>query len=187
VFGGSFEGLGNATIPNRKDGQVINLSTAELLSGGTNTTAGFNNPQNIVCKENGQDGPNNTWLLSENEPGFWQATMRFGYNPTKLRLWNTHQDGRGTKTFRFTALPIDGIMNFTYTDPSTGENKTCDATCPLSNDPSEKYRDFRFVNTVGMNAFRIDISDWYGQGGGLDGIELFENGTRLRPYVLPSI
>jgi len=176
VFGGSFTGLGNVTTPSRKDGQVINLSTAKLTTSGTTTTAGFSDPKNIVCKVDGQDGPGNTWLLSDNEPGFWRAEMRFGYIPTKLRVWNTHQNGRGTKTFRFTAQPIDGIMNFTYTDPSSGKNKTCDARCPLSNDPSEKFRDFKFVNPVGMSAFRIDISDWYGKGGGLDGIELFEDG-----------
>jgi hypothetical protein len=176
VFGGSFSGLGNATTPTRKDGQIINLSTAKLSTGGTTTTAGFKNPKNVVCKVDGQDGPGNTWLLADDAPGFWQANMRFGYIPTKLRVWNTHQDGRGTKTFRFTAQPINGIMNFTYTDPVSGDLKTCDARCPLSNDPNEKFRDFKFVNPVGMNGFRIDISEWYGKGGGFDGIELFEDG-----------
>jgi hypothetical protein len=38
-----------------------------------------------------------------------------------------------------------------------------------------EYQDFHFVNVIGMNGFQIDISAWYGSGGGLDGIELFEN------------
>lgn len=176
IFAGSFTGLGNTTRPTRKDQQVINLSSANVTSGSTTTVDGFNDPHNIVCKTNGRDGPGTTWLLENDSPGFWRADFDFGFEPTKLRIWNTHQDGRGTETFRFTAFPINGIMNFSYVDPVTGKNATCDARCPLSNSTSEQYRDFHFVNTVGMSAFQIDISAWYGQGGGLDGVELFQDG-----------
>jgi hypothetical protein len=116
--------------------------------------------------------------LADNTPGFWQASFGFGFQPSKLRLYNTKQDGRGTKTWRYTALPINGIMNFTYITP-TGETTHCDARCPLP-EGNVTYQDFHFVNTVGMNSFRIDISDWYGSGGGLSGIELFENGMSNR-------
>ena len=180
IFGGSFTGLGNSTTtttPNQKDQQIINISSANITAVGTTTSDGFNNASNIVCKTGGQDGPSNTWLLDDDTPGSWTATMNFGYEPSLLRIWNTHQDGRGTKTFRFTAIPLNGIMNFTYTDPDTGEDGLfCDARCPLSSNKSVPYQDFHFYNTVGMSAFRIDISDWYGQGGGLDGVELFQNG-----------
>ncbi|KAL9125793.1 MAG: hypothetical protein Q9217_005061 [Psora testacea] len=179
IFGGSFTGIGNKTAPAKKDQQVINVSSANLTSGGTSTTAGFNNESNIVCKTSGKDGAGNTWLLQDNTPGFWRADMNFGYEPSLLRIWNTHHQGRGTKTFRFTAIPLNGIMNFTFTDPETGKDAYCDARCPLSSNPSIPYQDFRFFNTVGMSAFRIDISDWYGQGGGLNGIELFQNGVLL--------
>lgn len=179
IFGGSFTGLGNSTTitPNEPDQQIINIGTANITAGGTTTTPGFNNASNIVCKTSGQDGAGNTWLLADNTPGFWEASMNFGYEPSLLRIWNTHQDGRGTQTFRFTALPLNGIMNFTYTDPDTGEEGLfCDARCPLTANTSVPYQDFRFYNTVGMSAFRIDISAWYGAGGGFDGIELFQNG-----------
>ena len=187
IFGGSFTGLGNSTTttPNQKDQQIINISTANITAVGTATAAGFNNASNIVCKTSGQDGSDNTWLLQDDTPGSWTAAMNFGYEPSLLRIWNTHQDGRGTKTFRFTAIPLNGIMNFTYTDPDTGEEGLyCDARCPLSSNKSVPYQDFRFCNTVGMSSFRIDISDWYGKGGGLDGVELFQNG-KLRPYFEP--
>ena len=180
IFGGSFSGIGNTTVAigNKTDQQqIINISTANITAGSSTSTKGFENPTNIVCKTNGQDGAGNTWLLEDNSPGFWRADMNFGYQPKKLRIWNTHQDGRGTKTFRYTAMPINGIMNFTYTDPSTGQTAYCDARCPLSSDPSVKFQDFTFFNNVGMNGFRIDISEWYGSGGGLDGIELFQDGT----------
>ncbi|KAL6715923.1 hypothetical protein ACLMJK_006884 [Lecanora helva] len=178
IYGGSFTGLGNTTdtTPNQKDQQIINISSANITAVGTTDTDGFNNASNIVCKTNGQDGPGNTWLLEDDSPGSWTASMAFGYEPSLLRIWNTHQDGRGTKTFRFTAIPLNGIMNFTYTDPDSGqENQYCDARCPLSANKNVPYQDFHFWNTVGMNAFRIDISEWYGEGGGLDGIELFQN------------
>ncbi|KAI4122633.1 MAG: hypothetical protein LQ338_005697 [Usnochroma carphineum] len=188
IFGGTFTGLGNTTAPRKKDQQIINTSSANISSGSTTDTAGFNDPKNIVCKTSGQDGPGNTWLLKDKTPGFWRADMNFGFQPTKLRLWNTHQDGRGTKTFRFTAFPINGIMNFTYIDPTTNEKTPCDASgarCPLSDNASLPHQDFTFVNDVGMSAFQIDISDWYGDGGGLDGIELFQDD--IYAYAVPDL
>jgi len=175
IFGGVFTGLGNASAPATPNQQVINISSGNITSGSTTTTAGFNDPTNILCKTNGTDGPGNTWLLADNTPGYWRADFEFGFEPTMLRLWNTHQDGRGTKTWRYTAYPIDGIMNFTYIDPVTGLNSSCTSECPLSSNTSIPYQEFYFVNVIGMDGFQIDISAWYGNGGGLDGIELFEN------------
>ena len=175
IFGGEFTALGNATGPSEPDQQQINLAGATFTSGASATTAGFSDPKNIVCKSDGADGAGNTWLLADDTPGFFDAEFGFGFEPSKLRLWNTHLDGRGTKTWRYTAHPIDGIMNFTYIDPATGNNASCSSQCPLSSDPSVPFQDFHFVNVVGMNGFRVDISDWYGNGGGLDGIALFEN------------
>jgi hypothetical protein len=175
IFGGSFSGLGNATGPNLPDQQVINISGANITAGSSSTTDGFSDPKNIVCKTGGVDGSGDTWLLADKTPGFWDAQFGFGFQPTKLRLWNTHQDGRGTKTWRFTAHPINGIMNFTYIDPATGQNASCSSECPLSSNTSVPFQDFRFVNVIGMSGFRVDISDFFGNGGGLNGIELFEN------------
>lgn len=175
IFGGSFTGLGNASAPSNPDEQIINISSGNITSGSSTTAAGFSDPKIILCKTNGTDGPGNTWLLADNSPGFWEAKFDFGFVPTKLRLWNTRQDGRGTKTWRFTVLPDQGIMNLTYVDPVTGANASCTNQCPLSNNASILYQDFHFVNLIGMSGFRIDISEWYGSGGGLDGIELFEN------------
>lgn len=175
VFGGSFTALGNATGFSLPDQQIINISGANITSTASTTTAGFSDPNNIVCKTSGIDGAGNTWLLADDAPGAWKASFGFGFEPTKLRLWNTHESGRGTKTWRYTAFPINGIMNFTYTDPATGQNSSCTSECPLSSDTNVKFQDFYFVNVIGMNGIQIDISDWYGQGGGLNGIELFQN------------
>ena len=175
VFGGSFSGLGNATTPTQRDGQVINLATAQVSSGSTTSTPGFDDPRTIVCPSNGTNTSSSTWLLADDSPGYWQANMSFGYQPTKLRIWNTNHGGRGTKTFHFTALPINGIMNLTYIDPATGNTASCDAECPLPQKSNNSYNDFHFANLVGMDAFRIDISEWFGAGAGLEGIELFQD------------
>lgn len=170
IFGGSFSGLGNTTTPERKDEQVVNLQTAQISA---SASAASSDPRNIICPANRTgDQP---WLLPDNTPGFWRASLGFGFQPTKLRLYNTNEGGKGTRIFRFTAYPINGIMNFTYTDPETGAEAACDARCPLPQDPSLPYQEFHFVNLVGMNGFQIDISEWYGSGGGLAGIELFQD------------
>ncbi|KAK8049476.1 Polarized growth protein rax2 [Apiospora phragmitis] len=175
VFGGRFTGLGNTSTPSQPDEQAINLSTATISANQGTTAAGFSDPKNIVCKTGGTNGAGNTWLLADNTPGSWSAKFRYGFQPTKLRLWNTHQDGRGVKTWRYTALPINGIMNFTYVDPKTNQNISCTSECPLSDDPSVEFQDFHFVNNVGQDEFRIDVSEWYGKGGGLNGIELLQD------------
>ncbi|KAL8862849.1 MAG: hypothetical protein Q9178_000791 [Gyalolechia marmorata] len=188
IFGGTFTGLGNITSPQKKDQQIINLSSARISGGSTTEENGFNDPENIVCKTSGQDQPGSTWLLEDRTSGFWRADLNFGFEPTKLRLWNTHLNGRGTKTFRFTALPLNGIMNMTYIDPATGKKSPCDADgarCPLSDNISLPFQDFEFVNRVGMSAFQIDISDWYGDGAGLNGIELFQDD--IYAYAVPEL
>lgn len=179
IFGGSFTGLGNTMTPMMKDQQLINLSTANITANFSSSRSGFDDPKNIICTTQGQEGSGSTWLIKDQSAGSWQADFQFGFEPTLLRVRNTHLEGRGTKTFRFTALPIDGIMNFTYKDPSSGEDAQCDARCPLSNDPKVPFQDFHFVNTVGMSSFRIDVSDWYGDGAGLNGVELFQDGTEI--------
>ncbi|KAL8984047.1 MAG: hypothetical protein Q9205_001891 [Flavoplaca limonia] len=188
IFGGTFTGLGNTTAPVKEDQQIVNLASANITSGSTTEEDGFNEPNSIVCPTPGQDEAGSTWLLEDRTPGFWRADLNFGFQPTKLRLWNTHQNGRGTKTFRFTALPLNGIMNMTYNDPATGKKTPCDADgarCPLSDNTSLPYQDFEFYNIVGMSAFQIDISDWYGDGAGLNGIELFQDD--IYAYAVPDL
>ena len=190
VWGGAFSGLGNmsvATMSDPHDFQVVNLVTANVTGQATSSTDGFNDPKNVVCKASGQDGPGNTWLLQDQTPGHWQANFNFGFEPAKIRIWNTRQDGRGTKTWRFSNNPdqIKSILRLRYTDPVTKQEAECDQTCPLSNDPSVKFQDFYFVNGIVMNSFRIDISDWYGKGGGLDGVEIFQ--TAILSYAVSAL
>ena len=181
LWGGSFTGLGNMSTPTAENQQLINLQTANISATGSTSRDGFSDPRNIVCKTSGQDGPGNTWLAQDRAAGSWKADFNFGFEPTKIRLWNTHQDGRGTKTWRFTNNP-NSILRFYFQDPdNNNKNSTCDQTCPLSNRTDIDFQDFYFVNTIGMNSFSIEISDWWGDGAGLDGVELFENGKESLP------
>jgi hypothetical protein len=178
IFGGEFTGVGsgNATVASENATQIIPIGSANITAQTSSGQPGFTNPKAIACKTDFAAGGNDqTWLLADNAPGFWKADFGFGFEPTRLKLYNTDTDGRGTKTWRFTALPDGGIMNMTYTDPSNGRQAFCDARCPLPQG-NKTAQEFTFVNVVGMNSFRIDISDWYGSGGGLNGIQLFQDG-----------
>lgn len=177
VFGGDFNGLGgNATVAPENSTQIIPLGSANISAQTSSGIPGFTDPAKIACKADfTTQGADQTWLLSDNSPGFWKAEFGYGFEPTSLKMFNTNQDGRGTKTFRFTALPLGGIMNFSYVDPSNGQQAYCDARCPLP-EGNKTAQTFTFVNMVGMNAFRVDISDWWGKGAGLNGIQLSQDG-----------
>ena len=178
IFGGSFDGIGNSTS-SKKNQQIVNLQNATISSDAVSSRSGYSDPRNIICQTSGEDGEGKTWLLEDNSPGFWRADMRFGYNPTKIRIYNTHLEGRGTKTFLLRRLPDNGIMNLTYIDPDTAKDVYCDQDCSLSNSTNEKYREFEFVNSVGMKGFQLEIKSWYGDGAGLNGIQLVQNGTLI--------
>ncbi|BFZ62247.1 hypothetical protein YB2330_003334 [Saitoella coloradoensis] len=176
LFGGSFDATGTGATGSFEDSQAINLVTANVTATGTTALAGFNNASNILCP--GGTGPGLTWLLADDTAGSWTAEASFGFRPTMLRLYNARQANRGTKTFRIIGLPINGIMNMTYTDPTSGDTVACDAFCPLpqvTNDSSVYYTDFHFVNVIGMTGLSIEIQDWYGVGGGLDGLTLYQD------------
>ncbi len=176
IFGGQFNGLGGnvTTIPENST-QVIPIGSANISAQTSSGLPGLTDPKAIACKADfTTQGDNNTWLLADNAPGFWKADFGFGFQPTTLKMFNTNYQGRGTKTFRLIALPLGGIMNFSYVDPSNGQKAYCDATCPLPQG-NTTAQTFNFVNVVGMNSFRIDISEWWGAGAGLNGIQLTQD------------
>lgn len=184
IFGGSFTsvGQGNSSFssgsssgPSPQREQQVNLESANVGSEFASTLPGFGDAKKIVCGD-GSDTPDNTWLLEDNQYGAWTATFRNKFRPSKLRLKNTHYEGRGTKEFRFTALPLTGILELRYVDPATKEVRICESRCPLSDDPSIEWQEFEFVHSIEMDAFRLDISQWYGAGAGLAGIEVLQRG-----------
>lgn len=173
VFGGSFDALGNSSSSSNKR-QILNLQNATITSDADSPLDGYSDPRNIICSTSGEAAKGSTYLLHDYAPGFWRADLGFDFFPTKIRLYNTHMDGRGTKDFLLRALPDNGIMNLTYTDES-GKKASCDASCPLPSSSSSKYREFTMVNPVGMRGLQIEVLDWYGKGAGLNGIEVFQD------------
>ena len=176
LFGGSFDGTGSGDASSSGTTeqigyQVINIGAGNVQADGSSSLSGFSDPTRVICAD-GTDSAGNTWLLADNRTGSWFTSGNFQFRPTKLRLWNTRYEGRGTQTFRFTAQPLEGILNMTYKDPVTGNTEACTSECPLSHDSNIEYQDFTFVNGVDMNGFSIDILQWYGAGGGLNKIEL---------------
>ncbi|KAF9894964.1 hypothetical protein FE257_004587 [Aspergillus nanangensis] len=174
IFGGAFDGIGNSTS-SKKNEQIINLQDATITSDAITSKSGFKDPRNVICQTTGSDGEGKTWLLEDYSPGFWRADMRFEFYPTKVRVYNTHLEGRGTKAFLFRRLPDNGIMNMTYIDPDSGDKVHCDSSCALSDSVDELYRDFTFVNPVGMWGFQFEVLDWYGAGAGLNGLQVYTN------------
>jgi len=174
VFGGRFQGTGTTVAPTVLDAQVVNVGSANVSALASSTQQGFNDPRNIICKNGNETGAGNEWLLPDNSGGIWQAEFGFAFRPSKLRLYNAQVAGYGTRTWRFVTENNSAIMAFTYTNKTTGQQETCSAFCPL--DQGASAQDFYFVNQIGMDSFSIDIQEWYGNGGGLGGIELFQNG-----------
>jgi len=164
LFGGQFDSVGNSSIgATGSNSQIINLQTANITAGGS---ARGSDPRNIACTSSSA-----AWNMS-GSTGSWSADLGFGFRPTKLRLRNSQSRGHGVKTFRFIAQPIGGILNMTYID-SAGQQKACDATCPLQEE--NNFQEFTFVNVIGMGGLTIAVSDSYGGVGGLSGIELYQN------------
>lgn len=159
------------------------LGQTEFQGGPTTDDANFNNPAQILCPQ-GADGPSNSYLFGDNTVG--RLTMRaFRTLPVRaIRIGNTFQDGRGTKTFGIVSIPDNVQLELLYLDPVTLQNVTC-TSCPLFHDPSVPYQDFLISNSPvngGVNGTKIltgiefTASEWYGAGAGLHHLQLLSDG-----------
>ncbi|KAF3911790.1 hypothetical protein AA313_de0207122 [Arthrobotrys entomopaga] len=183
VYGGRFTSLHNDTLlegnKTKITQQFVNLDSASSQISavlGSDVT-GFSDPKNIICSDGTTDKAGSTFLFQDGMPGSWSADLAYTVYPTKLRLFNTHYQGRGLKTFRFVSRPNNGIMNLTSVDPTSNDRFYCDAWCPLSNatNSTVPYQDFEFVNVIPTFGFRIEVIEWFGEGAGLNGLELFQD------------
>lgn len=175
VYGGSFTGLANTSLIGSSTGdnstlfnsQRISFNLANIFGDGT---ASNNNPKSITCPSDNSD-----WVMEPNRVGSWNAIWPFYFNPTVLKLYNLNDGSNGASIFRVRSFPSNGIMNLTYINKTTNTPEYCDAWCPLPQSSKEKFLEFGFVNTIGMNGLQIEILDYYGAYGGLGGVELFQN------------
>lgn len=159
----------------------IDLSSAKITAKGSSNLAGFDDPRSILNCTDGFDSLGKAWLLEDDAVGYWQAAQAPStFKPATLRLSNAKQDGRGTKSFRFTYFPSNGLANLTYTDAQTGKREYSTTQCPLAPSSDKEYQDFLFINIITMNGFQLSVSEWYGAGGGLDGLVLADESKQIR-------
>ena len=76
-----------------------------------------------------------------------------------------------------TSIPDNTVQQLHYVDPTTGENKTCTGTCPLSTDSAVPYQDFTFDNTLTLTGVQVTLSEWKGAGPGLHIFQLLSSGA----------
>ncbi|KAF9208091.1 hypothetical protein BGZ49_009786 [Haplosporangium sp. Z 27] len=177
-FGGQFDTTADGEMFNAPDTQLVNMDNVLI------TTENGENPlqdRSIICQSSALTRGN--WIMRDNMPGYWRAEFPLLITPTLFRLWNIDttkegSEGRGTKTFSIIAQPINQLLILSYIDPNTHLKQYC-TTCtllPWSNSTtiSQGYQDFMVVNPILLHDIQIDIKSWYGQGGGLGGIEIYQ-------------
>ncbi|CAG8503760.1 11795_t:CDS:2 [Acaulospora morrowiae] len=177
-FGGRFSATGDGSFGVSNNTQPINIKNATIVGGSSTTLNGFSDPSVMVCSGD-LDGPGNTWLLQDRMPGFWRAGFDIGLTPTSIGLRNTNYQGRGTKSFRLLSSPDQSVVPLTYVNSTTGNVENCSSTCPLDSN-NRVYQIFNFDGPFNLTGFEIDILEWYGEGGGLHGIQLFQTDIVVR-------
>ncbi|CAG8476396.1 8419_t:CDS:10 [Diversispora eburnea] len=146
--------------------------------GNSATTSNLNDPSVIICSAE-PDGPGNTWLLGNNMPGYWRATFDYEIVPTVIGIKNTKYQDRGTKSFRLIVNSNQAVASLTYTDSTDGTIKNCSDPCPLQHD-NQDFQLFYFVDPISIVGIQIEILEYYGNGGGLHGVRLYQTDIVVR-------
>ncbi|KAI7858383.1 cortical protein marker for cell polarity-domain-containing protein [Circinella umbellata] len=171
IFGGRFDTSADGQNYYAPSSQPVSLASPAVISAKNSGTVN-NDPKSIICPETVDDNP---WLLLDDVSGSWQIDFQYSITPSLIRLGNTHQDGRGTKNFSIVSIPSNTVFNLSYIDPITKRRSQCSTDCSLSDDPSIEYQDFQIRDTTLSSGIRIDVSSWYGSGGGLSAVEIFQS------------
>ncbi|KAK4521177.1 uncharacterized protein ATC70_013122 [Mucor velutinosus] len=182
LFGGRFDATGDEQFFNSNTSQLIPLSSPTSISSGNGARFGtFNDPSSIVCpsKPSPESTTGNPWYLQDGVPGYWDANFINPVQPTVFRLANTHTD-RGTVSFNILALGLNEYYNLSYVDPITQQTVQCSTDCILSNDT---YQDFTVLDSMTSSGVRININSWYGQGGGLGFVQIFQSDISVNPHL----
>lgn len=90
-------------------------------------------------------------------------------------------------TRSFKSTPDNAQLSLTYTDPATGQNKTCTDRCPLSTDPNVSAQDFIFTNgPKELTGLQMQLKEWIGAGAGLSSVQLLSDGSSYH-WVIHAI
>ncbi|KAF8926866.1 hypothetical protein BGZ52_005101, partial [Haplosporangium bisporale] len=146
--------------------------------------------RNIICQP--ATATRGNWIMRNNIPGYWRAQFPLYLSPTLFRLWNVDTTAgpeamnRGTRTFSIMAQPQNQLLNLSYIDTATNSIQYC-TVCPLqqrtsaksatttNNNDNSGFQDFVVDTPVLLNAIQVDVVSWYGLGGGLGGIEVYQS------------
>ncbi|KAI8879132.1 hypothetical protein K501DRAFT_336282 [Backusella circina FSU 941] len=175
LFGGQFDSTSDGQYTNTNTSQSVDLTSSATISGGNGALTGNGtDPSSLVCSQ----AP---WLLQDGVPGYWEADFNSPIQPSVFRISNAHSDDRGTDEFNIISLGSNDYFELSYIDPATNQLTTCTETCYLSNDSNISYQDFTVNNALSTQAIRININSWFGNGGGLGGVEIFHSDIALQP------
>ncbi|KAI9310813.1 cortical protein marker for cell polarity-domain-containing protein [Dichotomocladium elegans] len=177
-FGGRFDTTADGQTHHAPASQPVKLNPVAVAGSST-----ADNSQKAICPDTLDEDP---WILPDETRGQWTATFAYSVTPSLFRLANTHLDGRGTQNFSILSLPSQDHFNLSYIDPVTKKRTTCSTNCSLSSDPSIKYQDFLVIGSSLLSAgITIDVQSWYGQGGGLNAVEVFQ--SEIFVYAVNSL
>ncbi|KAG2219729.1 hypothetical protein INT45_007768 [Circinella minor] len=175
LFGGRFEATGDGQYFNAISSQPVNMNAPTQVSSGNGALTGnFSDPNNAICQSNNDN--QSPWLLQDGVPGYWDASFGYPIQPSMFRISNVKEPNHGTKSFSIIALGTNEYFELSYIDPTTQQVTTCTTDCELSNDPNIEYQDFTVLNSeIASSGIRIQIDSWYGQGGGLSNVQVFQS------------
>ncbi|KAJ2492050.1 hypothetical protein IWW37_001764 [Coemansia sp. RSA 2050] len=177
-------GAFSATVDNAThsalDSQPVNLNACTITGGNNAEIPGFSDPRNIICTPHA-DSSGNTWLMRDKLTGFYRIDFPFKTTPSLLRLMNTMYQDRGTKAIRIEAASTNQALTMSYLDPTTKSEQFCTHSCPVPQ--NYEWQEYRFVDNAAtlsnISGIVINIVDWYGMGGGLNKIELYQRDPRV--------
>ncbi|KAI8636887.1 cortical protein marker for cell polarity-domain-containing protein [Parasitella parasitica] len=171
LFAGEFNATTDGQPYHAPATQPIRLSSASVTA--TNTASNSATPGSIVCADVTNASP---WILSDGVKGTWQVTfLEYSVNPVLIRISNSKLRDHQTNQFSIRSLTDATTYQLSYFDPDTNLTKTCSTNCSLSNNTNVLHQDFRITNISLASGIAIDINSWYGVGGGLASVKVFQS------------
>ncbi|KAI7863016.1 cortical protein marker for cell polarity-domain-containing protein [Spinellus fusiger] len=183
LLGGRFDATGDGKYFNANSSQSVSLGASTTLNAGNGAFSHLGNPGNVVCTNTTLPSSESPWLLQTGVPGYWEAVFAYALQPSMFRLSNTHYQDKGTNVFNIIALGSNEILQLSYIDPETQQMTVCSEECHLSNDPNILSQDFTVLSPIYTTGIRININSWYGSGGGLEGVEIFQSDIALHAHL----
>ncbi|KAI8341825.1 cortical protein marker for cell polarity-domain-containing protein [Chlamydoabsidia padenii] len=184
LFGGRFDATGDGVYFNMNSSQPVNLDQPTVISSGNGKLAGNNSkPASVVCPNSTPQNIGQPWLLQEGVPGYWQATFPYPIQPSSFRISNTRLPNQATRSFSILALGSNELFQLSSVDPITQARTTCTDMCFLANSPNVTFEDFTVENHINTTGVRIEIHTWYGSGGGLGNVQIYQADNTLNPHL----